>query len=54
MVNFHSSLSSTSQRQLRKLWGGEGSEGNNPKEQNVNLYRKIVAEKKLCKYLSYL
>ena len=45
MVNFHSSLSSTSQRQLRELWGAEGKEWSNPKGQNVKLYRKTVAEK---------
>ena len=45
MVNFHSSLSSTSQRQLRELWGAEGKEWSNPKGQNVKLYRKIVGEK---------
>ena len=45
MVHFHSSLSSTSQQQLGKLWGGEGWEWSNPEGQNVKLYRKIVAEK---------
>ena len=45
MVNFHSSLSLTSQRQLRELWGAEGKEWSNPKGQNVKLYRKTVAEK---------
>ena len=45
MVHFHSYLSSTSQQQLGKLWGGEGWEWSNPEGQNVKLYRKIVAEK---------
>ena len=40
MVNFHSSLSSTSQRQLRELWGAEGKEWSNPKGQNWNYIEK--------------